>query len=460
MISTTESRLASSFRDPSGFLFARDGRLLRQVQPRYADELNTLMESGLYSHLVEKGLLVEHREVARSLALTEGAHKVLEPRRIPFISYPYEWCFSQLKHAALITLRIQETALEYGMSLKDASAYNVQFLEGRPVLIDTLSFECHHDGAPWIAYRQFCQHFLAPLALMAYRDVALSALMRSNIDGVPLPLASRLLPARTKLIPGLGLHLHAHAAAQKKHAGDGAASVGRKVPGRAVLGLVQSLRSTIRRLKWKPAGTEWGAYYDATNYTEAGSTHKQQLVERFLAADPPGVVWDLGSNDGRYSMIAARRGAFTVSADVDPVAVELNYRAVREEGIPNLHPLLMDLTNPSPAIGWAHCERDSMLDRGPADVVMGLALIHHLAISNNVPLENIANFFARAGRAAIIEWVPKSDSQVQRLLATREDVFPNYDRDHFESAFEEQFDILSAEPVRDSERILYHLRRR
>ena len=438
----------------------RDSQLLRQVQSAYQQDYDRLMSSGLYDSLVEQKLLIPHQETDTALAIRDGAYRVIQPERIPFISYPYEWSFSQLKHAALITLRIQEMALEKGMSLKDASAYNIQFHEGKPVLIDTLSFERYREGEPWVAYRQFCQHFLAPLALMGYRDVSLSELLRTNIDGVPLELAARLLPLRTRLRPGLAIHIHAHAATQKKHQAGGKTPKPVVVPRKSVLAIIDSLRSVVRGLKWRPAGTEWGDYYNDTNYTDSGADHKRELVEQFLGVAQPESVWDLGANDGRYSRVAAELGAYTVAADTDPVAVELNYRSIRRDGIKNLLPLLVDLTNPSPAIGWAHRERDSMLDRGPADVVMALALIHHLAISNNVPLDLVAEFFARAGRAAIVEWVPKSDSQVQRLLATREDIFTEYDLENFERAFGELFHLEAAEPVRDSERILYLFRRR
>ena len=438
----------------------RGSQLLRQVQSGYRQDYDALMSSGLYETLVEEKLLIPHQEIELNLALADGAYRVIQPEKIPFISYPYEWSFSQLKHAALITLRIQETALEHGMSLKDASAYNVQFHEGSPVLIDTLSFERYREGEPWVAYRQFCQHFLAPLALMGYRDVSLSQLLRTNIDGVSLELAASLLPLRTRLRPGLAIHIHAHAATQKKHQAGGKPPKRVVVPRKSVLAIVDSLRSAVRGLKWKPAGTEWGDYYSDTNYTDSGADHKRELVHAFLSTMKPESVWDLGANDGRYSRVAAELGAHTVAADTDPVAVELNYRGIRRDGIKKLLPLLVDLTNPSPAIGWAHQERDSMLDRGPADVVMGLALIHHLAISNNVPLPLVADFFARAGKAAIVEWVPKSDSQVQRLLATRQDIFVDYDRENFESAFGEFFHLEAAEAVRDSERVLYLFRRR
>ena len=200
---TDEGTHPASFRDPSGFVFLRRGDLYRQVNREYAAQYDRLMDSGLYTLLVEKGLLIPHAEPAEAPEDPDRAYKVLCPERVPFVSYPYEWCFSALKQAALATLEIQRHALAHGMVLKDASAYNIQFIGTRPVLVDTLSFEIYREGEPWVAYHQFCKHFLAPLAAMAYRDVRCALLLRSFVDGIPIGLAHGLLPRRTPVSAGL-----------------------------------------------------------------------------------------------------------------------------------------------------------------------------------------------------------------------------------------------------------------
>ena len=451
---------AASFRDPSGFLFQHQGTLYRQVNRSYETDYGLLRDSGLYDLLVEKDLLIPHREVSLDLARSSEAARIIEPDLVPFISYPYEWCFSQLKDAALATLRIQRLALRKGMCLKDASAYNIQFTGGRPVLIDTLSFTAYREGEPWIAYRQFCQHFLAPLALMALRDIRLGALLRTNIDGIPLDLAAGLLPWRSRLSPGLLMHIHAHARSQKKH--EDRRSTGRttRVGKKALLGIIDSLQGTIAKLKWRPGGTEWGEYYDDTNYSDSSLQTKKDLVGTMLDRTESRTVWDVGANNGYFSQVASDRGLFTLAADIDPTAVEQNWRACRQGGRPDMLPLVMDLTNPSPGLGWGHRERDAFLDRGPAVTVIALALVHHRAISNNVPLDRLAEFFARAGRHLIIEFVPKTDSQVQRLLATRADIFPAYHQAGFEQAFADCFEILDQTGIEGSERTLYLMRRK
>jgi len=449
--------LGASFRDPSGFLFTREGILYRQVNRLYAENYTRLMDSGLYGKLASAGFLIPHTEVDAEPADPGLAYKVLMPERVPFISYPYEWSFGQLKDAALATLSIQKRALKAGLSLKDSSAYNIQFLHGKPVLIDTLSFEIYREGEPWVAYRQFCQHFLAPLALMALRDIRLGQLLRIYMDGIPLDLAGRLLPGRTRWNLGLASHIHLHAHAQKRYA-DAAISEarhGRVMSKQALLDLVESLDQTVRSLKWEPAGSEWAGYYDSTNYTEEAFTHKKELVAGWLGELQPKTVWDLGANTGVFSREAASLGASTLAFDIDPAAVEKNYRQVKKDREQNLLPLLLDLTNPSPALGWANRERDSLAERGPADVLLALALVHHMAISNNVPLERLAGFLAGLGRRLIVEFVPKSDSQVQRLLKSREDIFSSYHRQAFEQAFSERYVIRKSCQLRTSERWLY-----
>ena len=456
-------RLGGSFRDPSGFVFHRDGVLLRQINQVHRDNWDLLISSGLHDALVERGLMIGSEEVSTDLAAAPGAYKVIRPEPVPFISYPYEWCFGQLKAAALATLEIQSIALDHGMSLRDASAYNIQWLRGKPVLIDSLSFEKLPEGKPWIAYSQFCRHFLAPLALVAYEDVRLQQLLRIHIDGIPLDLASSLLPRRSRMKPALMLHLHAHAKSQQRHASDDPKAVakGRTFSERAFRGILDNLASGIRGLEWEPPESVWTEYYsDAGSYTQEGTEHKRMLVSKLVEEVAPSTVWDLGGNVGAFARIASEKGLPTVCFEMDPGCVEHAYRdGVVKAGDQNFLPLVMDLTNPSPRIGWENTERFSLADRGPADLVFALALVHHLAIGNNVPLERVARYLADLCKTLIVEFVPKTDPKVQVLLTSREDVFPDYTADGFERAFSQRFRIERRESIAASERTLYLMRR-
>jgi len=456
---TNSAQLPASFRDPSGFLFRQDGVIYRQVNLVYKDDYDHLVDSGLYKALVDDNLLIPHEEVGIESPVPELAYRVIRPEPIPFISYPYEWCFSQLRDAALTTLKIQRKALDFGMSLRDSSAYNIQFKSGRPIFIDTLSFGKYLEGQPWVAYRQFCQHFLAPLVLMSYRDIRLSHLLCIYIDGLPLDLTGCLLPWRTRLRFSLLSHIHLHARSQK-HFADKPINVGQHRMSRyAFLGILNSLESTVKKLKWQSGGTEWADYYQDTNYSPQAFEHKKIIVAGFLDRMRPSTVWDLGANVGIFSRLATDRGIPTVSFDVDPAAVEKNYLDSVARGDTSILPLVIDLTNPSPGIGWENKERMSLKERGPADAVLALALVHHLAISNNLPFGKIAEFLSRICTSLIIEFAPKTDSQVQRLLATREDIFPDYTRQAFEQEFSRYFTIDESADIRESQRTLYLMRR-
>ena len=387
-------RHPSSFRDPAGFLFQLNGILYRQVNPRGKESYDRLIRSGLYDRLVTQGDLLPHREVPSPAAAQSPAYKLLQPEPIPFISYPYEWCFSQLKDAALLTLRAHRLALESGMSLKDASAYNVQFSGGRPILIDTLSFELLREGRPWVAYRQFCQHFLAPLALAAHRDARLQQLLRVHLDGIPLDLADSLLPLHAGWSPALLVHLRLHARAQRRFAGRTVPQTTRSMSRNAHLGLLDQLESAIRALRWRPAREGWLSYYGEIPQGAEALEQKRRLVAALLDRIQPAPrrIWDLGANVGLFSRLAAARGWLTLSFDSDAGCVEQNYQQCVSSGERNLLPLVLDLTNPSPGLGWEHRERSSLVERGPADGVLALGLLHHLTISNQLPFENIAQF--------------------------------------------------------------------
>lgn len=451
-----ERPLSSSFRDPSGFLFRRGDGLYRQINRSYQTAYEKL-RSGLYPALTGEGWLLPHEETAEAPAEPKEAYRVIRPQPIPFISYPYEWCFSQLQDAALLTLKIQRKALGFGMSLKDASAYNVQFLEGKPLLIDTLSFEPYREGSPWVAYRQFCQHFLGPLALMSFRDGGLGRLLQIHLDGIPLDLADSLLPWTARCRPGLFVHLHLHAAAQRRYAETTPDPAGRKMNLSGMLGLVDHLEGTVRGLRWRSRPGEWERYLDQHSYGAEGLEHKKQLVERFLdeIRPLPRIAWDLGANTGLFSRLASRRGIFTVAWDKEAGCVERSYQESVRAGERNLLPLVMDLTNPSPAMGWAHREREAWLERGSADLVLALAILHHLTVAGHVPLDQVMALMARAGRWLIIEFIPREDPQVRPMLFEREGASPDYTQAGFEKAAASSFSIRRSEQIRGTRRTLY-----
>jgi ribosomal protein L11 methylase PrmA len=458
---------AGSFRDPAGFVFTEGDKLYRQVNQAGKDDYELFMSSGLYQNLVDDGLLVAHKETKKQPA-GELGYKVIEPEKVPFLSYPYEWSFSQLKDAALLTLQVQQRALNHGMILKDASAFNVQFIGKQPILIDTLSFMKYTPGEPWEGYRQFCEHFVAPLALARYTSLDVLKLLRVDIEGISLELACSLLPGKTKYKPGLLSHLYLHNAAQKKYENTASERSDHQVKKRSVStfalkGIVASLERTVQKLEAPKQHTEWGDYYTFTNYSDTAFAKKRTIVDDMLASvsPKPNMVWDIGANNGEFSVLAANRDIDTVAFDIDPIAVDRNYRASSDEvQRQRMLPLVQDVANPSPGLGFMGTERESLFQRGPADVVMALAIIHHLAIGRNLPLPRLAEFLAATAKHVIIEFVPKGDSKVDILLASRRDVFAEYDAEHFEAAMSEHFKLVKKTPISKSKRTMYLYKRK
>ncbi len=457
-----QARLFCSFRDPSGFVFYDNGRLLRQVNLGYKQNYDFLINSGLYEKLSSEGLLVPHIEIKSKLS--DNGYKVIEPFQIPFISYSYEWSFSQLKQAALTTIKIQRTALKYGMSLKDSSSYNIQFIGTKPVFIDTLSFEIYPQNKPWIAYRQFCQHFLAPLALMSYKNINLSQMLKSYLEGISLSMAASLLSANSWFNLGLLIHLHLHAKSQGDYSNLDTSKINinkKSFTINALYGLLDSLESVVSKLNINVSSSQWSDYYfEKKSYTKLALEHKQKIIEGFFYKSGLNRVLDLGANTGFFSRIAAKTNRYTISSDYDPMCVEVNYRLLIKDNCENILPLVLDVTNPTPAIGWQGKERFSLFERSSSDLVMALALVHHLAISNNLPFDKIADFFTQIAQELIIEFVPKDDAMVQSLLRLREDIFQDYTQENFEKSFRKNFDILEMVFIADSKRILYLMRRR
>ena len=436
-------RIDSSFRDPDGYMFEFQGVLFRAVKPTYQPSYDHLLSSGLYQELINRRLMVPFEEVDPSqFGLTE-LYKVLKPERIRFISYPYEWAFNMLRDAAILTLEIQKLALEHGMSLKDASAFNVQFQNGKPVFIDTLSFELYPVNRPWVAYRQFCQHFLAPLALMSRIDPGLNRMFIIHLDGIPLDLAVKMLPYRSRFSLGLYLNIYLHAKAQKKYEGSNirVAADKRKFSLGSMKALIEGLKSSVQNQRWKPCGTEWAGYTDKDVHTLEYTEFKTKLISGWLDEVKPNTVWDLGANTGYYSRLVAQKGIDVISCDVDPACVKKNYTMVLKNKETNILPLLLDLLNASPSLGWGGSERISFYDRNKPDLIMALAIIHHLAISANIPLESIAAQLALLANRLIIEFVPKEDEKVQSLLLNREDIFPDYAQVEFEKVFSKYYKI-------------------
>lgn len=448
------SPIAASFRDPAGHIVLHEGMYKRVVTQRGKEDYESLMRSGLYEELVSQGLLIPHTEEDAGPLVSGGAYKILCPEQLEFISYPYEWCFSQLRDAALLTLEIQDRALRRGLSLKDASAFNVQFRAARPVFVDTLSFETN-NGGPWVAYEQFCRHFLAPLMLIGIKGVDANQHLKVHLDGLPLDEVSRLLGWRTYFRPGALVHIHLHARAQRAYRG-GARFRSGAVQGRDTkAALASSLRSVITRLR-APTRSEWSGYQcSADHYGTDASEFKKLMVKCVVRELRPSLVYDLGGNIGTFARLVAMEGCRCVLYDSDPVCVDIAYQEERRLANSLVLPLIMDLRNPSPALGFGLSERQSLYERPSADLVLALALIHHLRLRDNIPLARLAEFLARLGRFLLIEFVPPEDPLIQQMIRRRGYVPDDYSLQGFVSAFTRQFRLRSETEIPPMKRRLF-----
>ncbi len=450
----------ASFRDPAGFIFIEKGRCYRAVSKGYLAEYELLISSGLYEALTQAGLLIRHQEV-KELEKSGKYPKILCPVHVPFISYPYEWTFSQLKDAALAMLEIQQQAMKHKMSLKDATPYNIQFVEGKPCLIDTLSFETWDQTKPWVPYKQFCEQFLAPLALAAYGHPNILSLQQSMIDGIPLKLAVSFLPLRAKFKFGLLINLIFHAKAQKHTSqSQGAGQRKGNFHAEALSGLIESLKQTVLTLREKKHAGQWGTYYQDCIGNEEYLLQKKEFLKDAVQKIHPSTAWDIGANTGYFSRLLAEQGVFVVSMDGDISCVDENYYLCKQRHLSMVLPLVVDVCHPSPALGWQNRERASLIERGPADLIVAFALIHHLAIAKNIPFEKIASFFASCGKWLLIEFVPKDDLNVQTMLSMRKDIFAEYTQKCFENAFRPFFTIKKIEKINRSSRILYFMKKK
>ncbi|MCJ7740971.1 SAM-dependent methyltransferase [Candidatus Microgenomates bacterium] len=446
--------ISSSFRDPSGTVFYQDGLIYRTVNFEYKEYYDHLINSGLYDQLVKLKYLIPHKEI-KIRKKDKDIYKIIKPQKIPFISYPYEWTFSQLKDAALLTLAIQKLSLKHDMSLKDGSGFNIQFVDGKPILIDTLSFEKYQKDKPWKAYGQFCRLFLSPLALMVYQDATLGRLLRLYLDGIPLEIASKLLPPSSYLNLSILVHIHLHARSSRYYADKPESGKQARLSKVTLAGIIENLNSAINNLKWKLKKTEWSDYYHFSNYSSSAFEHKERIFKHFLKIAKVKNMWDMGANTGHFSKIAESFGIRTIAFDSDIAAIEQLYLDCKNANRKLILPLFVDITNPSPSIGWESRERLSMIDRGYTPLVSALALIHHLSIGQNIPFENLSNFFQKICRWLINEFIPKEDSQIKKMLINRRDIFTLYTQTNFEKVFSEQFILCKKTKLKDSLRVMY-----
>ena len=393
-----------------------------------------------------------------------GLAAVLRHERVPFVSWPFEWPFSMLRDAALLILDLVGRGVGEGVILKDGTPYNVQWRGSVPTFIDIGSFERLREGEPWFGYRQFCMQCLFPLMLQSYRDVPFRPLLRGQLDGIPPEQMSRLLSFRDRFRRGVLTNVVLHARLERGH-GERSSTEARRELKRAgfkpelIKANADRLARLVRRLDWRPRGSEWSEYREISTYGDEELAAKERFVEAAVAGSRPGTVWDLGANDGRFSRIAAEGGAYVVAIDGDEVAIERLYRELREAGDERILPLALDLVDSSPGLGWRGAERPRLEERGRPDLVLALALVHHLTIGGNVPVADVVDWLAGLGTRLVVEFPTREDPMVERLLARkRPGAHPDYELEGFERELEGRLEVERRE--RQGTRVMYEARAR
>ena len=454
-----------SFRDPAGRVFRHDGRIFRTVDESAAAEFDWIVRSGVLEKLSGSGQLVRTWPVDAAEAGFAGpSAKILESEVVPFISYPYEWPFAALKRAALFHLDLHLALLDHGATLSDASAYNVQFIGTRPVFIDVLSLRRYREGAIWSGHRQFCEQFLNPLLLRARLGIAYNAWYRGALEGIPSAELAPLLRLRDRLSWQILLHvvlpqrLQTIAGARPRSASSRLARGA--LPRQALVRMLEGLRNFIARLAApSAAGSPWLTYADDNSYSEHEGARKRSFVAAFAAAARPRRVLDLGCNTGDYADVLLGAGAgMVIGAEADPATADAAFARSEARGLCFL-PLVVDAANPSAAQGWDGAERAGFAARGAFDAVVALAFEHHLAIGRNVPLDALLDWLVSLAPRGVVEFVPKDDPTVKRMLELRADIFGDYAQDRFEALLRERASIVREERISAGGRMLYWFER-
>jgi hypothetical protein len=452
-------RNTSSFRDPSGYVFIEDSKVKRVVNPIYFEQYNKLTTSGFYEELFDKKYLIRHQEISRN-----NSEIIIEAAKIPFINYPYEWSFLQYKHAALLTLKIQKLCLEHNFTLKDASAFNITFHEGKPIFIDTLSFDFYQEYNPWLAYKQFIMHFLGPLVLTKYFGQDHLKTLSQNLEGISLQKLSKLLPLKSFFSPTILTNIHLLAKYDKKYESD-KKTVNNNLSKTSQIKLLDGLYDFIANLSVNE-NTEWDHYYNQINYNNAAYQFKKEFTKDWFSSIKGKSLIDIGGNDGTFSRELKDLADFLIVADVDPNAVEQNYKQVLKNKDKTILPIVADVLNPFANYGFNNEERFSFIDRvkdSNLDGCLALAVIHHITLSGNIPFSLSAQFFSKMAPSLLIEFPTRNDSWVQFLLDSKREFknhFDFYNEENFEREYAVYFEIIKKEKIESSERVLYSLKRR
>jgi SAM-dependent methyltransferase len=466
-----------SFRDRQGRVFETSDGVFRVLSARGLENWKRLEASHLFRRFTAAGKLVATRQVEPEVLwheLPDGDPPwaaVLEHEPIPFISYPYEWSFAMLRDAALLHLELLDAALDEDLILQDGSAYNVQWRGSRPVFIDTPSFVPLTPGQPWAGYRQFCELFLHPLLLRAYKGVAFQPWLRGNLEGITAADCNRLMSWRDLIRPGVLTHVFLQAKFQARYA-DAPHDLRHDLKGAGfhkelIRHNVRRLSRLIEGLRPKRTRSSWAGYEHSASHADEDRERKTRFVQEALATGRWELAWDLGCNTGHFTWLAAKRARYVVALDADEQVIDLLYAGLKADGPGSILPLVGNVADLSPNRGWRGLERKGLPERGQPDLILCLALLHHLVIGCGIPVAEFVEWLATSLRVdpdghsgLLIEFVTRDDPMVQTLLGHKEDLYADYSLPYFERCLADRFEVIRREVLGSGTRVLYFAKRK
>lgn len=456
-----------SFRDPLSRVFVGPDTVVRAFSELGKADIDAVWsKKSIARALASKDLIESTMVDPASVGLGAPWVGAMTHPKLPFVSYPYEWTFSMLKDAALLQLRLTRETLADGIGLKDATPYNVQFIGSRAQFIDAGSFEKRRKSDPWYGYRQFCEMFLYPLMLQGYLGVGFQPFLRGAVNGISPDTMRKLLPASIRH-PRKGrlTHVVLHAAAQNRFANsevkvtNQAAKAG--MSAQVLDATLSKLEKLVASLNLGDKKSTWSEYTERGHYIENSLDEKQKFVRDAVAARPRKLVTDIGCNDGAFSRIASAHSDYVVAMDADPLVVDRLYNSLKAEGNEKILPLYVDMSDSGGGIGWRGKERPGVFDRGTPDIVLYLAVIHHVAITFNIPVAAQLDMLADLTPEIVIEMPHADDPMVRKLLVNkREGIHDDFNLQEFERLLGERFNVQSKMLLSSGTRTIFHATRK
>lgn len=448
-----------SFRDPGGNIFYYNNEVYRKINNLGLKRFEFLLKNNLLQDLIDKKFLINTEIIKNKdfLGLNNDA-TIIKHKKIEFISYPYEWTFNQLKDAALFHLELQIYLLKKNSKLIDASPYNIQFIDNRPIFIDVLSIDKYNDGDYWFGHRQFCEGFLNPLILKAKKGIDFNNWFKGNLEGITVEDTYNLLNLIDFLSPTIFLNVFLLKKTSKKTEKEFKKEIfkikNRKWNKESYFFVLKNLRSFISKLSPKYNRSTWEKYSEDHYYKKYEEEKKIEVVKNFLIKSNIKLLADLGCNDGKFSKYAFENNMKVIGFDFDLNVLDKSYLEAKKNNHSFL-PLFSDFSNPSSNIGWNNSERKSLNARANFDGLIALALVHHLVLAKNIPLNEVLDWLVGLAPKGLIEFVPKNDYTVKIMLKFKEDIFPNYNEANFEKILSSLTNIKNVTKITDSDRKIY-----